>query len=229
MYFFFKKYFLIKKYKLHNIFKLINKEDIVFDIGAHTGEKSKNLIEICSKIILVEPQPECIKILRKKFSNIPKVLILPYGLSSKKENLQLKINSSNPLISTFSSHWNKGRFSNSKWDQVINVNTTTLDQLISDYGHPKFIKIDVEGFELEVLKGLSQKTGIISFEFTSEFIEDATKCLVYLNKLGYKKFNYSEGESRKFSFEWVSMDKILIEIKNKIKIDSYLWGDIYAN
>ena len=228
MFFFLKKYFLIKKYRLHNIFKLINKKDIVFDIGAHTGEKSKNFIKICSKIVLVEPQPECVKILRKKFSNISKVFILPYGVSSKEEKLILKINSSNTLISTFSSHWDKGRFSNSKWDKVISVNTTTLDHLISDYGHPKFIKIDVEGFELEVLKGLSQKTGIISFEFTSEFFKDAIKCLVYLNKLGYKKFNYSEGESRKFSFKWVSMNEILGEIKNKIKTDSYLWGDIYA-
>ena len=163
MYYFFKKYFLIKKYKLHNIFKLINEKDIIFDIGAHSGEKSKNLIKICSKLILVEPQPECVKILKKKFSKISKVVILPCGISSKKGTLKLKINTSNPLISTFSDHWDKGRFSDSKWEKEINVNTTTLDQLINDYGHPKYIKIDVEGFELEVLKGLTKKTGIISF------------------------------------------------------------------
>ena len=45
MYYFLKKYFLIKKHKLHNIFKLINKDDIIFDIGAHSGEKSKNLLK----------------------------------------------------------------------------------------------------------------------------------------------------------------------------------------
>jgi len=70
MYYFLKKYFLIKKHKLHNIFKLINKDDIIFDIGAHSGEKSKNLPKICSKLILVEPQPECVKILKKKLSPI---------------------------------------------------------------------------------------------------------------------------------------------------------------
>ena len=138
------------------------------------------------------------------------------------------IRDSNPLISTFSDHWDKGRFSSSKWDKVINVDTTTLDQLINDHGHPRYIKIDVEGFELEVLKGLTKKTGIISFEFTSEFFKDAIKCLDYLNKLGYKKFNYSEGERKKFNFDWTSKDKILEEIENKIKTNNYLWGDIYA-
>ena len=85
MYYFLKKYFLIKKHKLHNIFKLINKKDIIFDIGAHSGEKSKNLLKICAKLILVEPQPECVKILKKKFRDISKVVILPYGISSKKK------------------------------------------------------------------------------------------------------------------------------------------------
>ena len=228
MYYFLKKYFLIKKYKLHDIFKLINKEEIIFDIGAHSGEKSKNLLKICSKLILVEPQPEYVKILKKKFSKISKVVILPYGISSKKKTLKLKINTSNPLISTFSDHWDKGRFAESKWDKVINVDTITLDQLINDYGHPKYIKIDVEGFELEVLKGLTKKTGIISFEFTSEFFKDAVKCLDHLNLLGYQNFNYSEGEKRKFNFDWTSKDKILEEIENKVKTNNYLWGDIYA-
>ena len=73
-----------------------------------------------------------------------------------------------------------------------------------------------------------RKTGIISFEFTSEFFKDAIKCLDYLNKLGYKKFNYSEGERKKFNFDWTSKDKILEEIENKIKTNNSLWGDIYG-
>ena len=74
MYYFLKKYFLIKKYKLHDIFKLINKEEIIFDIGAHSGEKSKNLLKICSKLILVEPQPEYVKILKKNLVKFQKLL-----------------------------------------------------------------------------------------------------------------------------------------------------------
>ena len=115
--------------------------------------------------------------IKKKFSDISKVVILPCGISSKKEKLKLKINTSNPLISTFSDHWDKGRFSDSKWDEEINVDTTTLDQLINDYGHPKYIKIDVEGFELEVLKG-SENT----LDYMDYVIAEISSTAIYENQ-----------------------------------------------
>ena len=84
---------------------------------------------------------------KKKFLNFKNVEIK----STFKKRIS-KINSQNPLVSTFSDHWDKGRFSNKYWDKSIKIQTTTIDQLIKDYGKPKFIKIDVEGFELNVLK-----------------------------------------------------------------------------
>ncbi|HRF81237.1 MAG TPA: FkbM family methyltransferase, partial [Flavobacteriales bacterium] len=39
------------------------------------------------------------------------------------------------------------------WDRAIEVPVTTLDRLIDQYGRPAFVKIDVEGFEDEVLVG----------------------------------------------------------------------------
>ena len=225
---FIKKILFIKKNKLHHVFRYVNKGDIVFDIGAHHGEKSIKLVQYCSKLVLVEPQPDCLKVLKKKFLNFKNVEIIPYGVSSKKEILNLKINSQNPLVSTFSDHWDKGRFSNKYWDKSIKIQTTTIDQLIKDYGKPKFIKIDVEGFELNVLKGLKEKTGIISFEFTSEFFEEAIKCLDHLNQLGYESFNFSEGERKKFYTNW-STKKNTLNLLNKLILSNRdFWGDIYA-
>ena len=225
---FIKKFLFFKRNKLHEVYKILNNNDIIFDIGAHNGEKSIKLINFFSKIVLVEPQPNCIEILKTKFSKLENAIIVQAGLSSKEEILDLKINSSNPLISTFSEHWDKGRFKNSKWDKKLKIKTITLDKLISKYGHPSYIKIDVEGFEYEVVKGLSKKTGIISFEFTSEFFQESINCLNYLEKLGYDKFNFSEGERKKFNTSWLIKNQLISSINKEIKNDPLFWGDIYC-
>tara|TARA_Y100001958_G_C21192427_1_gene520342 strand:- start:665 stop:1351 length:687 start_codon:yes stop_codon:yes gene_type:complete len=222
-----KKFIFLKINKLHEVYKITN-NNIIFDIGAHKGDKSKKLINFFSKIVLVEPQPECVKILKSKFSKYKNIIIVETGVSSREQSLELKINSSNPLISTFSDKWTKGRFKESKWDQKLNITTTTLDKLVNQFGNPDFIKIDVEGHEYDVVKGLSKKVGTISFEFTSEFFEESLKCLNYLQKLGYEKFNYSEGERRKFNTDWVKKEKLVSILKKELEKNSLLWGDIYT-
>ena len=224
---FIKKFLFIKINKLHEVYKTIN-NSIIFDIGAHKGDKSKKLINYFSKIVLVEPQPECVIALKSKFSKYKNVTIIETGLSSKEQKLELKINTSNPLISTFSDKWTKGRFKDSKWDQRLDISTTTLDRLVSQFGSPDYIKIDVEGHEYDVIKGLSKKVGTISFEFTSEFFEESLKCLNYLQSLGYEKFNFSEGEKRKFNSDWLKKDNLISHLEIELKKNSLLWGDIYA-
>jgi hypothetical protein len=76
--------------------------------------------------------------------------------------------------------------------------------------------------------GLTKKSGIISFEFTSEFIEDAFNSMDYLISLGYSDFNYSLGERRKFHTQWKAASTIKEDISNNIKEDNLLWGDLYC-
>lgn len=141
---------------------------------------------------------------------------------------KLNVNENMPTVSTLSEHWMKGRFSDLKWEKKIDVEITTLDMLIDTFGEPRYIKIDVEGFELNVIKGLSKKVGIISFEVTSEFFNDALNCLEYLKKLGYKKFTFSIGESEQFFCTWSDLQNILNQINNEITKDKFFWGDIYC-
>ena len=73
-------------------------------------------------------------------------------------------------ISSLSSDWVRavqktGRFSEYKWNRKQTVFIDTLDSLIAQYGVPAFMKIDVEGFEDQVVSGLSIPVGAISMEF----------------------------------------------------------------
>ena len=135
-------------------------------------------------------------------------------------------------ISSLSIEWvnavrKSNRFQNHNWGGVEIVRTTTLDRLISQYGLPSFIKIDVEGFEYEVIKGLSTPVNILSLEFTPEFIESTFNCINYLSKLGRIELNYSLRESMTLSLiNWISPQE-MIEILSKFRNDDKLYGDVY--
>jgi hypothetical protein len=102
-----------------------------------------------------------------------------------------------------------------------------LDSLIVAHGCPNFCKIDVEGGEEAVLKGLSIPIDVISFEFTPEFIGAALNCINQLNRIGKYEYNYSVGETMKLALnQWgspLSMCNILNSLKN-----NDIFGDIYA-
>lgn len=216
---------------------ILNEGDLVFDVGANVGKNTDIYLQNKCKVICVDPQPSCINILNTKFSNNWDVKIEQVGLSSKEDILDFYICSTADSISTCSKDWiNKGRFSyrNFNWDQKIKVPVTTLDNLIKKYGKPKFIKIDVEGFEFEVLKGLTTPVKFISFELNSELFDKAVNCINYLTNLGYKNFNFSIAETSEFAFkEWLSADEFIEYMKYLNKSRNWsdfwgLWGDVYA-
>ena len=214
--------------KSHDVTKLLNSGDLFFDIGAHLGSKSKQFLDKNLKAIMVEPLPQCVEQLKIKFKNKNNVEIIQKAVGRTTGNMTLDVNTKMPTTSTMAKHWKSGRFSNEKWDQKITVEMTTLDHLIKIHGLPKYIKIDVEGFEFDVLIGLSQKAGIISFEFTSEFLDQTINCLNHLRKIGYHEYNFSIGERRKFYSNWSNTEDLIQKLRNEIINDKLLWGDIYC-
>ena len=217
--------------------KIIRKDDLVFDVGANIGDKADHFIKHGAAVVCFEPQPDCIIALNDRFLNNKSVQVVPKGLADKDGVLTLSVCSSAPTISTFSEKWKIGRFADYTWDKKLEVEITTLDKAILQFGKPRYIKVDVEGYEISVLSGLSQAVDFISFEFTSEFVDDACCCIDILHEIGFDQFNFVLEEGDAFQVEeWTDASifkKILRKMPDvyfrKFFFKDLFWGDIYAS
>lgn len=186
-----------KRTKFYSEF--INHGSLVYDVGANIGNRTFTFLKLGANVVAIEPQRKCRRILKLRFGN--KIKVVPLGLGEKEDIKKFYISSSHTL-STFSEAWIKemsesNRFSNAIWNKHKQFNITTLDNLINKYGEPKFIKIDVEGYEFEVLKGLNRIIEFVSFEYAVPENAMALKeCICRLNSLNKNYlFNYSIGET----------------------------------
>lgn len=210
--------------------QFIGANNLFFDIGANVGFKTGVFRSLGVSVVTVEPQKNCFEILFNKFGKDNKIKLVNKGISDHRGELKIKISSSTTLISTFSDKWQKdGRFNDFVYDGEQAVGVITFDDLVSTYGVPDFAKIDVEGYEYEVVSGLTKKIPCLSFEFTSEFFADSIKILNHLSSLGFTEFNYGQGEKMKLAYiKWISKADLMRDINSQIELDKNLWGDIYA-
>lgn len=120
-----------------------------------------------------------------------------------------------------------GRFSHIQWDREAVVKVITLDDLILTYGVPAFCKIDVEGYEASVIKGLSKPIPALSFEYTSEYFEGTQRVIEHLESLAPYEYNFSLGESMRLTFQnW--LDSGDIQAKLASYSNTLIFGDVYA-
>ena len=210
-----------------NIQQLLSICNLIFDIGANIGLKTRTFLESGARVVCFEPQPECISALQRDFGGDKKVTIVSKGIANKDGKMDMAICSEANTISTFSAKWQTGRFSEYRWDKTVEVDVITLNQAIQEFGKPDYIKIDVEGFEYEVLLGLSHKVSLLSFEFVAEDMGNAKKCVTRLQELGYQSFNVVFGESQEFLFSrWLLGDDLINRLL--ARTEPLMWGDIYA-
>lgn len=201
--------------------------DLCFDIGANVGNRTVLFREIGARVVAVEPQGTCVKRLAERFGEDPDVAIVPSALGGHTGTAEIAICEEDPTISTMSERWqSEGRFADRTWSRRESVPVTTLDLLIEEHGAPSFCKIDVEGFEIEVLRGLSAPVRCVSFEFTHEFLGTARECVEHLASLGPIAASASFGETMELATDWIPPDRLFSTIEQQP--DHLDWGDIYV-
>lgn len=207
----------------------IRQGDVCFDIGAHTGNRTSSWLKMGAKVIALEPQPALFEYLKKRFHGKADVEVLPLAIGKESGTACMHISSRHPTLSTLSNDWiaTIAAFQPEvKFSQKVMVEVSTLDHLIEIYGIPSFCKIDVEGFEEEVLQGLSNALPALSFEFFPTTPARAIQCIRSLQKLGDYRFNWSFRESFRYhSREWMSANGMIDKVSAYSGMKS---GDIYA-
>jgi FkbM family methyltransferase len=192
--------------------------DLAIDVGAHVGDRVASFRRLGARVIALEPQPLLFRALRLMHACDRNVTLLPVAASALPGQMPLRVNTANPTVSTLSQDFvasadGQDGWREQVWDREITVEITTLAALISHYGQPAFIKIDVEGHEDQVLAGLSSRVPALSFEFTTICRDVASRCLDQLAALGYQHFNVALGESQRMTFaDWVDVDQMRVHL-----------------
>ena len=218
--------------KLHNKFQeLLGKEiNQVIDVGAHRGEF---IIKYCKKnnvknAISFEPNPEIFKMLHSKTRELRKKKILQifnFGIGSEKTNKILNINldsasSSINNLNKNSDYFKKkyrilNLFKNKEVSKPLKIQIINLDLLLEDLKikHVDLLKIDTEGYEFNILKGITNNlhnVKAIYFEhhFDDMIMKDYKLSDIhnFLKKNNFKKFFKVKMSFRK-SFEYIYYNK----------------------
>ncbi len=211
---------------------LVRPGDVVFDIGAHAGNRVRGLAALGCRVVAVEPQPTFARMLRLLFGRSPNVTVIEAAVAETAGRRALWVSDRHPTLATQADAWREARqeesgFAGVQWDRQIEVQTTTLDLLIARFGLPTFVKIDVEGAESSVLAGLSSSVPALSFEYLPGALDQVAACAARLELLGRYEFNWSAGETfRLQAARWLTSPELLAALNTGgAQARS---GDIYA-
>jgi FkbM family methyltransferase len=227
-------------HRQHFFSPLLPSDALVFDIGANHGEHTAAFLSLgARRVVAVEPQPEVAKVIVDAFPNeIESGALVVRTQAVGSENGSGKLfpaTDAGKSMSTLSTRFVElSAAAGRKWDetQAFEVEIVTLDSLIDEYGIPNYVKIDVEGFDLEVLRGLSKPVPLLSFEFNTQpgLLELGERCVNQVASLGGYEFNYQAEAPGMTSLQfdkWVSAGVMLYTLRHDIT-RSRLFGDIFA-
>lgn len=206
-------------------FKPISKQlfnGIAIDIGANIGNHSIFFSKFFNKVFSFEPHPKVFKLLKFNTETLKNIYQFKFGLGNKKEIKKITENKLNLGKSRFKKNTN-----NVKQKKFI-VQIKKLDDELKKIKKINLIKIDVEGEELEVIKGskniIKLNNPIILFELDkSQFINGDPAVIKYLKKFNYKfAFFDSNTEKSKLLKIIANIQKMFFGVTRSISTNEFI-------
>lgn len=160
-----------------NKLKISNKSVVnIMDVGANAGQYAnylnRGMKDISPFIHSFEPSPKTFELLKSSSANFPRITLNNFGLGAVNENLKLYLNFENSPGATI--YKNALQLFELQNNIIQDIEIRRLDEycIEKNIQYIDFLKIDVEGHELEVLKGagdflINKKIRFIQFEFSS--------------------------------------------------------------
>lgn len=197
------------------------KPNIVFDVGANNGDWSLSILDQTknTRVYSFEPNPDIFKKLEIKLKNHKNRSNTNLcALASVLGKLEFSINSKNSLFSSFY------RRIDDQDSKSIEVSIISGDQYCKEnrIDGIDFLKIDVEGFELEVLKGFSnmiseKRIKVIQFEYGVMNIHARTFLKDFFDLL--EPHGYSIGKLYPTNIDFVNYS---------YSLDNFVWANYIA-
>lgn len=207
---------------------LLPDQSLCFDIGAHFGAKSEALLQTGASVVAFEPNPAVLSELTARCGGNPHWSLVTTALGSAPALLEMNLHHRSGE-SSFDPAWKGG----AGFIARMHVPVMTLDAAIEAFGVPWYCKIDVEGWEEEVLRGLNRPIPLISFEFhiNEEITPRSRRCLQRLSDFGPAMVNVTPAESSVFHLpQWVPLDEFVDWYPGDLErsLPLYPVGDIYV-
>ncbi|GIW68009.1 MAG: hypothetical protein KatS3mg096_877 [Candidatus Parcubacteria bacterium] len=169
------KFYIKKDYEAkfeNSLLALIKENDIIYDIGANRGFYTKKFLlkATAGKVFAFEPVPECNVVISDLLPLYKNLVVYPFALSSNNGEFPMSIG--NDKLNATS------KLKTERGENDILVTVKTLDNVIQENKTvPNVIKIDVEGYELEVLKGMkatlkNEKVMVVAIEVHFKLLEN---------------------------------------------------------
>ena len=183
----------------------LDEASLVIDLGANVGFVSECLARTGAKVIAFEPNKEALKKLRLVESNYKNISVEPYAAGIKNESAHLYLHrdtftNDTDLTQSSSLKSDKPNVSPDLYDEVVEVDFAEYLRRIDR--HIELIKIDIEGYEIELINHLIDTNVLDNVGKVYLETHDKLYPQLVVSTEELKNRIEKEGLSEKFFYEW---------------------------